>query len=128
MFILTESFKDKMTWKKFPNKEENDRFYEEHLEWCKKQGVDTARREIERTRRSLGEEKAKIELMKFFNNVLLQNDYNYLKGYSSSFALRVEFYTRLRKSDGHLIMKGYVPEDIWDAFLDGWKRGMLLGM
>ena len=35
---ITGSYRDNLTWRKYPNKEENDRFYDEHLAQCRDWG------------------------------------------------------------------------------------------
>lgn len=129
---ITGSYRDKMTWRNFPNKDENDRFYDEHLLFCRTHGSIQAKRNIEETLKYYESADAVRVLTKEMLDVCNKELYTWehLKSARSTI-LGYTFRERLRVSDEKFLNNnddGTYPKDLWEAYWNGWKKGMLLGL
>lgn len=120
---ITSSFRDALTWRKFPNKEENDKFYDRHLANCRESGIEAGHYDAGlryRNHRANATMQAQEDLAEIFQN----QTYTYGQCNAARHAiLSWDFIKRLKVADQKWIRRndGRFPEDLWEAYWDGYK-------
>jgi len=124
---ITSSFRDNLTWRKFPNKEENDKFYDRHLANCRRHGIESGHHDAGlrwRRHRANATMQAQEDLAEIFQN----QTYTYGQcNAARNTILSWGFINRLKVADQKWIRAcgGKFPEDLWDAYWDGYKEATM---
>ena len=122
--VITGSLRNYLTWRKFPNKEENDKFYDWLLDRCYREGKNYAREEAGlryRSYRADAPQAAQEDLVEVFEKRL----YTYSQRSAARYAILCRDLTkRLKVADQKWIQAsgGKMPEDLWKAFWKGYKE------
>lgn len=123
---ITGSYRDYLTWRKYPNKEENDRFYDEHLaqcrDWGRKRGLMLAGAIYSANQQDWTKE---VQAQK---DVLIKDQcYTFLQVCEArQHILSSDFISRLRVADAKWLntKSGKFPEDLWSAYWGGYKEAL----
>ena len=124
---ITSSFRDSLTWRKFPNKEENDKFYDRHLANCRESGIEAGHYDAGlryRKHRANATMQAQEDLAEIFQ----KQTYTYGQVNAARHAiLSWDFIKRLKVADQKWIRRndGRFPEDLWAAYWDGYKEATM---
>jgi len=123
---VTSSYRDRMTWRDYPNKEENDKFYDEHLAhcryWGRKRGLMLAAAIYSAHQQNWKEQ------VQAANDVLVKDlSYTYLQVCEArQHILKWDFISRLRVADCKRLntKSGKFPQDLWLAYWGGYKEAL----
>lgn len=121
---IVSSMRDNLTWRDYPDKEENDKFYDEHLARCRRSGRNYANHEAGIRYRSYRADApliAQEDLVEVFDNRM----FSYSRRATARNAiLTYNFTSRLKAADREWIYRfgGRLPQDCWIAFWEGYKE------
>jgi hypothetical protein len=123
---VVSSYRDRLTWRDYPNKEENDKFYDEHLAkcryWGRRKGLLFAGAMF-----SAHQQNWKKPIQAALDVLVKDHSYTYLQVCEArQHILTYDFISRLRVADGKRLntKSGKFPQDLWLAYWEGYKEAL----